>query len=79
MEDKESTLQLKMPTMRNRKHKERTMKKIINGKLFLYFLLTFLCAGFEISVVILFCLSRSMLDLCNHRPLILVISKCSLP
>ena len=46
------------PTMKNKKHEERinNEKNNHNGKLFAYFLLTFLCAGFEISVAFLFCL-----------------------
>lgn len=55
------------------------MKNNHNGKLFPYFLLTFLCAGFEISVAILFCLYRLMFVLCNHKTLILVISNVSSP
>lgn len=43
-------------TMKNRKHEEGTNdeKNNHNGKLFPYFLLTFLCAGVEISAAIPF-------------------------
>lgn len=55
MKDKKSTSQPNRPTMKNRTHEERINEEKNNhdGKLFPYFLLTFLCAGLEISVAIL--------------------------
>ena len=67
--------------MKNKKHEERINdeKNNHNGKLFAYFLLTFLCAGFEISVAFLFCLYRYIFVLHNHITLISVISNVQSP
>lgn len=62
------------------KHKETMMRKITTmEKLFPYFLLTFLCAGFEISVAVLFCPYRYMFVSCNHITLSLVSSNVPSP
>lgn len=76
MKDRKSTSQPKRPTMRNRKHEERINdeKNNHNGKPLPYFLLTFLCAGFEISAATLFCLYRYKFVLCNHITFILAMS-----
>lgn len=81
MKDRKSTLQPNRPTMKNKEHEEtiNDEKNNHNGKPFPYFLLTFLCAGFEISVAVLFCLYRHTFVLCNHVTLILVISNVPSP
>lgn len=81
MKDRKSTSQPNGPTMKNRKHEKRINdeKNNHNGKPFPYFLLTFLCAGFKISVAVLFCLYRYMFVLCNHMTIILVISNVPSP